>query len=110
MICQSALGGCKSGFILIFFVDIDLIITRKIVHEGKDFITSTCIYYLVNKLIGEVIFGISQIQIMQFNTNTNGSLFFINGNKIGNPSGIRDGVYETYFTQFFDLNFDGGFL
>ena len=33
--------------------------------------------------------------------------FFINWNRIGNPSGIRDVVYKSFFMQFLDLNFDG---
>ena len=66
----------------------------------------TCIDDLVDKPSGEVVFGTSQIQITEVSTHTNGSLLFINGNMIGNPSGIRDGVYETFFMQFLDLDFD----
>ena len=95
---KSAPGGGKGGFILILFVDMDFVLTQKTVHEGKYFMASTCIDDLVDKRSGEVVFGTSQIQITEVSTHTNGSLLFINGNMIGNPSGIRDGVYETCFT------------
>ena len=88
----------------------DLVITRKIVHKGKDFMTSTGINDLVNKQSGKVVFGTSQIQITRFSTNANGTLFFIDGNRIGNPSGIHNGVYETRFVQFLDLIFDNKIL
>ena len=68
---------------------------------------STCIDDLVDKRSGEVVFGTSQIQITEVSTHTNGSLLFINGNMIGNPSGIRNGVYKVCFAQFIDPSFDG---
>ena len=66
---------------------------------------STCIDDLVDKRSGEVVFGTSQIQITEVSTHTNGSLLFINGNMIGNPSGIRNGVYKSFFAQFLNLIF-----
>ena len=53
---------------------------------------------MINERSGKVVFGTSQIQVSEVSTDTNGTLFFIDGKKIGNPSGIRDGVYETCFT------------
>ena len=51
-----------------------------------------------------------EFQITKISTNMNGTLFFINRNRIRNPSGIRNGVYETFFTQFLDISFDNGSL
>ena len=62
---------------------------------------------MVNEWSGKIILGIGQVQIIAFSIDTNGTLFFINGNNIRNPSGIRDGVYETYFAQFLDLSLYG---
>ena len=67
---------------------------------------NTCINDLINEWSGEVVFGTCQIQVMKFTTDANGTLFFVDGNKIGNPSGIRNGVYEACFAHLLDLNFD----
>ena len=68
--------------------------------------SGTGINDLVNEHSGEIILGIGQVQIMEVSTDMNGTLFFINENRIGNPSGIHDGLYESSF-EFFDLRFDG---
>ena len=68
--------------------------------------TGTSVNDLVNKWSGEVSFGTSQIQVMEFSTDVNGTLFSIDRNKIGNPSGICNGVYESFFVQFVDLILD----
>ena len=94
--------GCEIVFILILFLDLNLVITEKTIHEIKYFVAITRINDLVNEWSGEVVFGTCQVQVMEVSTNANGTLFF-DGNKIRNPSGIHDGVYETCFTQFLDL-------
>ena len=70
----------------------------------------TCINDLVNEWSGEFVFWTCQIQVTEVSIDVNGTLFFVDGNMIRNPSGIRDGVYETFFTQFLDLVFDSGIL
>ena len=92
---KSAPGGSESGFVLLFFTDMNLVITRKTIHERKYFVAGTGINGLVNEQSGEVFFGTCQIQVTEVNTYANGTIFFINGNKIGNLSVIRDGLYET---------------
>ena len=66
--------------------------------------SSTGIDDLVNEWNVEILLGIGQVQITKVSTNMNGTLFFINKNMIRNPSGICDGVYETYFALFLNLN------
>ena len=107
MIHKHAPRGSESGFVLIFFADMDLVITRKSIHEVKDFMTGTSVNDLVNKQSGEFVFGKIQIQFTEVSIDANGTLFFIDGNNIRNPSGIHDGVYEACFAHFFYLNFDG---
>ena len=50
----------------------------------------------VNEWSREVVFGTCQNRVAKISTDTDGTLFFIHGNMIRNPSGICDGVYETY--------------
>ena len=67
----------------------------------------TSVNDLVNKQSSwEFVFGTSQIQVSKVSIDTNGTLFFINGNMIGNPSGIHNGVYKSYFMQLLDLSFN----
>ena len=53
---------------------------------------------LVNEWSGEIVLGTCQVQVMEVSKDVNGTLFFVDRNMIGNPSGICDGVYETYFS------------
>ena len=68
--------------------------------------SSSSVNDLVNTQSGEVVFGTCQIQVAKISTYADGTLFFINENRILNPSGIRDGVYETYYAQFLNFGFD----
>ena len=95
-----SLWSIKKGFVLMLFVDLDLVIMRKNANEGKEFMTSTCIYDLVSRRSGEFVFGTSQIQITEVSAHKNGSFIFINGNMIGNPSGIRDGYINLALYSF----------
>ena len=61
---------------------------------------------LVNEQSGEDVFGTCQIQVTEVSTNMNGTLFFVDGKDIGNPSGIRSGLDETCFMQVLNLDFN----
>ena len=91
---KRAPGDCESSFVLILFLDLNLVIIGETIHERKDFMVGTGINDLVNERSGEVVFGTCQIQVTEVGIDTNGTLFFIDGNRIGNPSGIHDGVYK----------------
>jgi hypothetical protein len=43
--------------------DLDLVIARKFIHEGKDFMTGTCIDDLVNEGSGDVVFGTTLVEV-----------------------------------------------
>ena len=49
--------GSKSGFVLVFLADLDLIVSGKTVHEREDFMPCTRINELVNKWHREIVFG-----------------------------------------------------
>ena len=53
-----------------------------------------CVNDLVDEWGGEVVFGTCPIEIVEVYANTNGTLFFIHGNRIRNPSCICNGINE----------------
>jgi hypothetical protein len=64
-------------FVLVFGFDLDLVISRKIVHEREGLTTHTFINYLVDEWCGKIIFGTELVQITEVCTYTNCALFFI---------------------------------
>ena len=56
--------------------------------------SGACIDNLIDEGCWEVVFGTRPILIIEFCANMDGTLFFIHGNKIRNPSGICNGVNE----------------
>ena len=58
---KSASWGSKSGLVLVFLTDLYLIISRKTVHEGEDFMPRTRIDELVIKWRGEIVFWTSAV-------------------------------------------------
>ena len=78
----------------VFFPNLDLVISEKTVHEGKGFMSGACIDDLINERCGGVVFGTCPIEVMKFCANMNGTLFFIHGDRIRNPSGIGNRVDE----------------
>ena len=98
LIRKCAPRGDEGSLVLVFFPDLNLVVPRKTIHERKYFMSGTSVNDLVNERSGEIVLGTCQIEITKVNTDTNGTHFFVNGNGIRNPSGIRDGVYETCCT------------
>ena len=79
---ECAPWGCECRFVMVFFLDLDLVVPEKNVHERKGFMSSACIDDLVNEQSGEVVFGTCPIKIVEVYANVNGTLFFIHGNRI----------------------------
>ena len=100
---------CPQGYefylITVFFLDLDLVVVEKYVHEGEGLMSGACIDDLVDERGGEVVLGTCPIEIMKFYVNTNGTLFFIHGNKIRNPSCISNGINEVSCAQLLYLGF-----
>ena len=91
---KCATRDCECSLVMILFLDMDLVISRKSVHEGKVLMSSACIDNLIDEGCWEVVFETCPIEIAEVCENMDGTLFFIHGNMIRNPSGVRNGVNE----------------
>ena len=91
---------------MIFFPNLNLVVSRKSIHEGKYFMSGACIDDLIDDVCGEVVFGTCPIEVIEFCANENGTLFFIHGNRIRNLSGVGNGVDEADCAQLLYLGFD----
>ena len=79
---ECAPRGCECSIVTILFPDLNLIISRKAVHEGKDLMSGACIDDLIDEGCCEVVFGTRPIHIAEVYANADGTLFFIHGNKV----------------------------
>ena len=102
---ECAPWGCECCFVMVFFLDLDLVITGKSVHEGEGLMSGACIDDLVNERCGEVVFGTCPIEIAKVFANINDTLFFIHGNRIRNPSGVCNGINEAGYAKILYLGF-----
>ena len=66
----------------------------------------TLVNDLVNERCGEVVFGTSLVQVAKVHADTDGALFLENGNWVGYPSGVFNGVNETSLLKLVDFGFD----
>jgi hypothetical protein len=82
---KGAPWGCEGGFVLIHLLDLDLVIARKSIHEGEDFMTDTSIDDLIDEGGREVVFGTSLVEVAEVCANSNGALFFIDRNRDWKP-------------------------
>ena len=62
---------------MVFFPDLDLVVSRKSIHERKRFMSGACIDDLVDERCGEAVFGTCPIEIVEVCANVDGTLFFI---------------------------------
>ena len=76
---ECAPWGCEFHFLTVFFQDLDLVVTKKSVHEGEGLISGACINDLVDEWGGEFVFGTCPIEIMEVCANVNGTLFLFTG-------------------------------
>ena len=49
--------GCECSLVTILFLDMDLVIFGKSIHEGKDLMSGACIDNLIDEGYWEVVFG-----------------------------------------------------
>jgi hypothetical protein len=82
---KSTPWGGKCSFILICWVDLDLIVSREAIHEGQSLVACKIIDNLVDERSGEVFFGKSMVEIVKFDADVNGALFFVNWDGFGDP-------------------------
>ena len=79
---------------MVFFPNLDLVVSEKTIHEGKGLMSSACIDDLIDEGCWEVVFGTCPIEVAEVCANMNGTLFFIHRNRIRNPSSVGNGVNE----------------
>jgi hypothetical protein len=94
-ICECTPRTNECHFVLVFGFDLDLIVSRKIIHERKGFATSTFINDLVDELCWKIIFGTCLVQITEIGTYTNSALFFIDRHRVGHPLSQMDRINKT---------------
>ena len=51
-ICKRAPGGCERSLVLVFFPDLNLVLTGKTIHERKDFMSGIGVNDMVNERNG----------------------------------------------------------
>ena len=66
----------------------------------------TLVNDLVNEWCGEVVFGTSLVQVVKVRADMDGALFLENGNWVGDPSGVFNGVNETSLLELIDFGLD----
>jgi hypothetical protein len=82
---KSTPWGSECGIILIYWMNLNLILAREIIHEGQGLMVGTVIDNLVDERHWEVVFGTSVIEIMKVGTETNSALFFFDREGVGDP-------------------------
>jgi hypothetical protein len=66
-------------------VDLDLIITREIIHEGQILMACAVVGNLIDERRWKVVFGTCVIEIEKVRANVDSALFFVNKYRFGNP-------------------------
>jgi hypothetical protein len=94
MISKGTPRGCKTGFVLICWVDLNFIVSREPIHKEQCLLVDTIIDYLVDEGGWEVVFGISMVDVAKVCADMNSSLFFVNEDRVGDPRSVCNGVNE----------------
>jgi hypothetical protein len=82
---KSSPWGSKSGFILIWEMDLDLIVAGEPIHEGKILVSGTFIDNLVDGRGWKGVLGTCMVEMEKIGVDANSALFFVNGDGVGNP-------------------------
>ena len=85
MICKSTPRGSECGFILIGWVDLNLVIARESIHKGDSLVADAVVDNLIDERSWKVVFGTCVIEIMKVCANADSAMFFVNGYRVGNP-------------------------
>ena len=62
---ECAPWGCEFHLVMVFFLDLELVIAEKSIHEGEGLMFGACIDDLVYERCGEVVFGTCPIEITE---------------------------------------------
>jgi hypothetical protein len=77
--------------------DFNLVISRKTIHERKDYAPCAVIDDLVDEGRRVVVLKTSFVEVSVVNANTDGPLFLSNRNEVGDPFSYRDGIDKARF-------------
>lgn len=94
--------------LLVLRSDLNLVIVRESIHEGKYLTYNRVIDGIINERSRVIVFQKSLIQIMKIGTHSNVSLLISYWNKIGYPFGQQHKIDESLLKQFFNINFNHG--
>jgi hypothetical protein len=78
-ICKSTPRGSECGFVLIGWVNLNLVVARETVHEGQSLVANTIIDNLVDKGCWKIVFGTSVIEITKVCTDMDSACFLLTG-------------------------------
>jgi hypothetical protein len=81
-ICKSTLGGSECGFVLVSWVNLNLVVARESIHERQILVVGTIIDNFVDKGCGKVVFGTCMIEVTKVHTDTDSALFFDNRDEV----------------------------
>jgi hypothetical protein len=62
-----------------------LVIARESIHKGESLMAGAIIDNMVDERHREVVLGTCVIEIVKVGANAYRSLFFVDGNRVGNP-------------------------
>ena len=86
--------------------NVDLIISRETIHEREDFTSGAIVDNLIDEGGRKVVFGTTFVDIPIINAYTNGALFLVNRDKIGNPVCESHRINKSGFKKFLDFKLD----
>jgi hypothetical protein len=73
--------GSNRSFILICWVDLNLIVVREPIHKGQCLVVDTMIDNLVDERCWKVVFGTSMVKITKVCADVNSAIFIFNGGR-----------------------------
>ena len=78
-VCKRTPGGYECGFVLIGWVNLNLVIARESVHERKSLVAGAIVDNLIDERRWEVVFGTCIVEIAKVSANANGACFLSTG-------------------------------
>ena len=82
-----------------------MIIPGEPIHEGQSLMSCASIDDLVDEWSGIILFRTSFFKLPKISANAYSALFFHDGNRVGNPGYIGDGVDKPGFVKLIDFYF-----
>jgi hypothetical protein len=94
-ICKRTPRGNECSFVLIGWVDLNLVIARESVHKGESLVTDAVVDNLIDEWRWEIVFWTSVVEIAKVGADANGALFFVDGYRVGNPRSVSNRIYKS---------------